>query len=255
MQKTIALLASHFEVDFIPPYLKTYLSELKKASDHVILIHTHNELPQAEKDWLLQNNIQLVVRANKGYDFASWYEAIQSIDTSNYSHYILANDSCLCIQPLKPILQWYRLSNNAFSGLINSNERKPHIQSFFMMMNKKGIDVFMKSFDKYGYLEAKNELINKYEIGLTQMQKKAGNKMLSYLQVPSSNKSNPMFHQTKHLIETGFPLVKRQLVFNTLAPHDIDALKSAGIYTGNQVVKDAIVANSGLDINWDEMFT
>lgn len=254
MEKTIALFASHFEVDYIPLYIKTYLIALKEAAGKVILIHTGKDLPELEHTWLQTNEISLIERENIGYDFGSWKDALDKQELLDFEHFIFANDSCICIQPIQPIIQWFRMSDASFAGLINSNERKAHVQSFFMMMDKNGIDIFLKAFDKYGTPKDKNKLINTYEVGLTQLQNKAGNKAQTYLQIPASNKNNPMFHQTLKLIKTGFPLVKKQLVFNTLAPHDIDSMRSAGIYTGPKIIKDAINENSTLDVDWNKVF-
>lgn len=255
MPKRIALFASHFQGKIIPLYVKLYLQELLNTNSDTWLIHTGEELEDADLQWLASNKIELLGRSNYGHDFGSWQDALLQIDIKPFETFILANDSCFCTQPLTEVVKWFESSDTDFGGLINSNERQYHIQSFFIMMNKKGMEVLLKAFGKYGFITDKNQLIKKYEVGLTKLQQKSKSKVNSFLEIPAANKDNPMFHQTLQLIENQFPLVKKQLVLGTLSSHDKEAMRSAGIYLGKQVIQDAIVKNNTLDVDWNNIFT
>ena len=64
-----------------------------------------------------------------------------------------------------------------------------------------------------------------------------------------------MFHQPLDLIKNKFPLIKKQLVFDQMSESDVIALKSAGIYTGPQVIKDQIIRYSEFQkVNWNDLF-
>lgn len=254
MSKSISLFASHFGMNYIPEYIKIYLTELKKATHEVLLIHTGPELANTEREWLKNNGILILKRNNVGHDFGSWQSAIEVLDTQKYDLILLANDSCFCIQPLVSIINWFNQSDLDFGGLINSNEKGYHIQSFFMLFKQNGVSALQKAFEKNGLILNKKSLIKKYEIGLTTIQKRNGNKVKSLVEIPPTNKSNPMFHQTTHLIQSHFPLVKKQLILNTLSPEDIEAMKSAGIYTGPYVIQSAIKDYSKINVDWDEVF-
>lgn len=254
MQKRIALFASHFLGNSIPSYIKVYLKELLNTQSKTWLIHTGDKLSEEELKWLKSEQIHLINRSNKGHDFGSWQYAISQIDVNSFETFILANDSCFCTQPLTDLIHWFETSPTDFGGLINSNERQYHIQSFLMVMNIKGMMILQKSFKKNGIITDKKKLIKAYEIGLTKLQQKAKNKVNSFIEIPKSNKDNPMFHQTLQQIDTGFHLVKKQLVLGILSTHDREAMRSAGIYVGPQVIKDAIMRNSTIDVDWDNIF-
>lgn len=254
-ENTICLFACHFKNEEIPAYLKLYLQDLANYTKRIVLINSDNSFVKKEALFLTTNNIEVLHKPNLGHDFGSWSKALEYIDVQDYQRFILANDSCILIQPLASFMNWAEASSLDFLGLINSNERKYHIQSYLTVYSQKGLEVLMTQFKKHGLIKDKRKLIKTYEVNLSQKQLKLKNKVGSFLEIPKSNQSNPLFHQTLDLIRNQFPLVKKQLVFNQLSKADIEAMSSAGIYLGPQVVKDCIKECSRLkNINWDELF-
>lgn len=254
-KNTICLFACHFKNKQIPLYIKLYLQEIAKHTDRIILINCEPVSLESDQKFLDVNNIELFLQANQGHDFGSWMKALENINTKEYDQFILANDSCILTQTLGRFMNWLEASSLDFAGLINSNERKYHIQSYFTVYSQKGLEVLQQQFKKHGLISDKRKLIKTYEIGLSQQQIKAKNKLGTFVEVPKSNSDNPLFHQTLSLIKSKFPLVKKQLVFNQLSKSDIEAMSSAGIYLGAELVKDAIKEHCTLkNANWDALF-
>lgn len=254
-ENTVCLFACHFKNQAIPQYLKVYLSELKKHVSHLILINEDDAFITTDAPFLKQQSISTLIQKNEGYDFGSWMSGLDKLEHIEFEHVIFANDSCMLIQPLNRFFAWLKTTPFDFAGIVNSNERKYHVQSYFMIANQAGLSVIREQFNKHGIIQDKRKLIKQYEVGISQSQLKQKNKVATYLQIPKKNKSNPMFHQTLDLIKNQFPLIKKQLVFNQLSEGDVIALKSAGLYTGPQVIKDHIVNHSEFKgVDWNMTF-
>ena len=254
-QNTLCIFACHFKNNSIPKYLKLYLQEINKYCSKLLLINSSEAFVINDSHFIKANEIEVLILPNHGHDFGSWMRGLASIDISKYENLVLANDSCLLIQPLDQFFNWAQNEDLDFGGLINSNEKKYHIQSYLTIYNKNGMNELAKQYAKCGILDSKKKIVKQYEIGISQAQLKAKNKVGSMVEVPNSNKSNPLFHQTLELIKHQFPLVKKQLIFNQLSLHDQTAMRSAGIYTGPQVIKDEIIQYTQFKkIDWDDIF-
>lgn len=254
-KNSICLFACHFKNNSIPQYLRIYLKEISRYTARTILINSDPTYLKSDSSFLEENNITPLTIPNLGHDFGSWMSALDNINQQDYEYFLFVNDSCMLTDPLKPFFKWFKHHEFDFSGMINSNERKYHLQSYFMVCNHTGLKVINESFKKHGIIEDKRKLIKNYEVGISQSQLKLKNKVGSFLEIPKANKNNPLFHQTLGLIESQFPLVKKQLVFNQLSTHNITTLKGAGIYTGPEVIKTAIKEHSSFqNINWDTIF-
>jgi len=252
---TICFFACHFKNESIPSYLKLYLSELSKYCTKLIVINEDDTFVKKDSAFIATYHIEPLITPNLGHDFGSWMQGLATINPTQYEHYIFANDSCLLVQPLASFFVWLANSNSDFTGLINSNERKYHVQSYFMVVNANGLEVMQSKFKKHGIIKDKRKLIKYYEVGISQAQLNKKNRVSTLVQVPASNKNNPMFHRTVELIQTEFPLVKKQLVFNQLSQENVVALTSAGVYTGSQVVKGNIEKSSLFkNVKWIDLF-
>ncbi len=254
-ETTICLFACHFKNKGIPSYLKLYLSELKKYSGKLVLINEDDAFLETDSEFLAEHAISNLILPNIGHDFGSWMRALEKLDMKAYTHFLFANDSCILTQPLKAFFGWLNTTHFDFAGLINSNERKFHVQSYFTIANQTGLKEIQNQFKKHGIVKDKRKLIKYYEIGISQVQLSKKNVISTFLNIPKMNKNNPMFHQPLDLIKNKFPLIKKQLVFDQMSESDVIALKSAGIYTGPQVIKDQIIRYSEFQkVNWNDLF-
>ena len=149
-KKCICFFACHFSNSAVPRYIQVYLKELSQFTDKIILINSDGAFIKSTSVLLEDHDITPLVLPNLGHDFGSWMRALELIDYTEYEQFIFANDSCVLTQPLKPFFTWLRHANFDFGGMINSNERKYHIQSYFTVCNRKSLDVVSASFKRHG---------------------------------------------------------------------------------------------------------
>lgn len=142
-----------------------------------------------------KNNITILTRENKGYDFGGWSYGLANI-TKEYNYYTFLNTSVKGPYLYNKCEKWYdpfiRLfnddvkivgttvniyKNNIFADIelqkiYNKNNPFTHVQSMFFMLNKEYLN-YLKSLnffneDKLNNMTDFNQLIANYELGLSQ---------------------------------------------------------------------------------------
>jgi hypothetical protein len=136
------------------------IDNLKFLFDHgdiskvdMVLVSNDSIIPDFVPDY-----VKIIHRPNKGFDFPSWYDGVNSIDKNNYSNFIFINSSVK--GPYLPI--WFRnfghhwtecftnsidditklvgtTVNHKYNGKYNK-----HVQSMLWATDKIGIDLLLK---------------------------------------------------------------------------------------------------------------
>lgn len=232
----------HFGKDeFIPLYVQIYANEVSLYFDEVIFV-TNNRLINLDIS-PLNSNITAKFVKNEGYDFGMFYKVFKSINPSEYIQIACINDSNILFNKLTPIFEWSQLTNYDFWGLVDSHE-KPyfsthqdnyHIQSHFLVFNSKAIRLLPEYFESLNINSLFNEsdltalkisIINHWEIGLSQFMMHKGISMGSY--ICSKHYSNlylrgkirnVLIRLYPQLIRSGFPLIKKSIIFKPRMKH------------------------------------
>ncbi len=132
---------AHFDKDnLIDDYVVEYLEELKKVAEKIIFVSDCNI---AESEYLKINDLcdKIIAKRHEEYDFGSYKRGINELSNiiNDYDHLIIANDSCYLFRSLIPVFQEMESRDGIdFWGLSqNSEVYAEHIQSYFMVFNKK----------------------------------------------------------------------------------------------------------------------
>lgn len=200
--KSLSVMCSYFESN-LPEYVTYYTNELARHFDHTVFVFCRKT---KEYDVKFDNtNITIIEVENEGLDFGMWMKALREFDLSETETLCLANDSCILIRPLDYIMEAHRISAADLYGMTSSPQIALHIQSYFLLFKKNAINCLKILFEKNGIVNSYNDVIRKYEIGLSQLILNYGFK-IDTLYSPSVNTSalNPM----KILNENG-SLIKR----------------------------------------------
>jgi lipopolysaccharide biosynthesis protein len=226
----------HFsELQFFPKYVEIFVRELSLYFDELILV-TNKRKVTSEANVQFPN-VRMMYVQNEGYDLGMFHKAIQTIKPEDYSQIACINDSNILFKSLGPVFTWGEKHDLDFWGLIDSYESplfsthhdNYHIQSHFIIFNKKAIGLLHKFFHNLqleNLLKEKDlkklreNVINDWEIGLTQFFKQEGLKIGSYLDSGSFSEENKIkrginlsyFHYYS-LIKEGYPAVKKRIVF------------------------------------------
>lgn len=131
-----------------------------------------------------QHNLFIINKENNGFDFGAWSYVLLNKDLyKKYDYYILINDSC--IGPFLPVYikeKWTKIftsmiddNNKLIGSTINYENKKPHIQSYFLCFDRKIMDIAIENSifsdeicKKYNnpliWKDIKGEFIENYEL-------------------------------------------------------------------------------------------
>ena len=220
----VAIFAHYDKKNIIDDYVIFYINELQKIAETVIFVSCC-DLQESELNKL---NCYKIAKKHCEYDFGSYKIGF------NFAKYnkllkdckevVFANDSCY--GPFKPLdkifekmskksCDFWGLTKNyiGFKKLKNNKVKNiycPHIQSYFIVLksNVFSSKVFENFINSVKYQKYKNDIILKYEIGLTKTLEKAGFK--SDFAIKDFCKfNNPPVCKWRNLYEkSDFPFVK-----------------------------------------------
>lgn len=217
--KSICLFSSFFNQNNIPLYIKLYLEELCRHFNELVFITNEKVLDSSEIDYLKEHNIRIEMVVNEGFDFGMWYKILTKLDVENFSRIGLVNDSCVLFRKLDRFFQWINENNFDYCGLVDSNEKSYHIQSYFIIINSPALISLRDYFFKHGIINDKVQVIDVYEIGLSKYMIQQGYKLGAFFSCMKYSKDkniNIILHKVTELVKDGLPIVKRQTVLNFL---------------------------------------
>ena len=173
--KRLAIFAGYDKDNIIDDYVLFYLKELSKLSD--IIYVADCEMPESELNKVKDYTIKAISERHREYDFGSYKRgyiyAKENNILENYDYLILCNDSVYGpFFNFKEIVKNMESKNTDVWGIFRYLEDKDfeeHFQSYFISMRKK---IFISEWYKNFILnikkeENKNNIIKKYEIGMS----------------------------------------------------------------------------------------
>lgn len=252
--KSICFFCSYYNSPELPAYVRIYLSELKRHFTEVVLLTNEKIIAPADLQFLASAGIPYRLYENEGFDFGMWYKALQEYDITKYERIGLVNDSCILFKKLDAFFNWLEKENIDYAGMSDSNNIQYHIQSYFLVINKRAIALTKEYFQQYGIIKNLKAVIETYEVGLSIHLYKAGLKLQAYyslksLPYPFQNKigkdgklkgnfihfrqwqlyncycgteyiGNPVWYKTKDMIKSDFPLIKKKILIRNYGDAD-----------------------------------
>jgi lipopolysaccharide biosynthesis protein len=210
--RSVCFFSSYFTEGNIPAYVKFYLKELTNHFSKIVFVTTEKEIQSVDKAFLSENKIQLQLFSNEGYDFGLWYKALKEYDLSGYDRIGLVNDSCILFGKFGSFFQWLDKESPDVAGFTDSYLLKHHLQSYFLVINKKAIPLVLAYFTKNGIVTDNAGVIETYEIGLSQYLMNNSMEIKAMYPVPGQGQYNYALMDAKKLIEQGFPLIKKKII-------------------------------------------
>jgi len=165
-----AIVFVHYDRDnIVDDYVYHYLKELEKNASYLIFISTAQLLDKDVKT-LSHHCSKVVIRENIGYDFMSYKTGLESFNYQNYDEVVICNDSVYGpLYPLETVFE--KMQNNTcdFWGITDNTDFNYHLQSYFLVFKKHVISsvTFKEFWEQVKVLHNKDEIIKKYEVGLT----------------------------------------------------------------------------------------
>lgn len=232
----------HFSNAPIIPYnVELYVNELSNFFDELILIGNKRLINLNSSR--IKSSVTTLFVENEGYDFGMFYKALKTINTDDYNQIACVNDSNILFNTLETIFSWGNNASVDFWGLIDSHQKPKisihqknyHIQSHFMVFNKKAIeqlDAYFKSVDVEAIIgekelkKCRNLVINHWEIGLTQFMIQKGLTCKSYIDSMAYSQkylggknTNISIKLHLEMIKDGYPLMKKKVITRSILPY------------------------------------
>ena len=155
--------------DIVDDYVYYYLSELRKHCSYLLFVSTA-KLQKDDLQKLSTYCSEVMPRENVGYDFMSYKVGLERFAYYEYDEVVLCNDSVYGpIKPLERLFEEMAHRECDFWGITDNTDISYHLQSYFLVFKKNVLrsDAFRKFWHQVEVLDDKNEIIEKYEIGLT----------------------------------------------------------------------------------------
>jgi rhamnosyltransferase len=168
--KRAAVFAHFNPIDRVEEYVLYYLKELSTVANHIVFVST-SKISKNDRERLKKHCKIIIEIPNKGYDFISYKTGLNALDISAFDEIIICNDSVYGpLTTLSNIFTKMSKLQSDFWGITDSNEFSYHLQSYFIVFKKSlfSTEVFRSFWNDVKVLENKQEIIEKYELGLTQ---------------------------------------------------------------------------------------
>ncbi len=169
----IAVLAQWSESEHLTYSTERLIQELLDCGFQVVLVSACESSERLIVSPFLLDQITIVRKPNFGYDFGSWSVGLQVFPEIELAdEVLLLNDSLIGpFGKLQKILNQMNDSPYSVTGLTDSIEIDYHIQSYMMHFKNGSLrDTVFRSFWRNVRHEAnKNDVIQKYEVGLSRL--------------------------------------------------------------------------------------
>ena len=170
MKKRVLIFAFHDRHNFIDKHVIKYLEKIRPNFKKIIFV-SDKRLEKKELNKIKFVD-EFINRSHDEKDFGSWKRGINKIGIDNYDELFLTNDSVIGpLIPIKKILDKMDQKKVDFWSISSAGKGHLfHLQSYFLCFNKKCFQskIFKNFFSNIKKLESKGELVEKYEIGLSQ---------------------------------------------------------------------------------------
>ena len=219
MHRKVALYASYQIGKDLPGYVQYALRHLAATDFHVVLLTNDRELSEDAYKFIADNNIELFLTRNHGFDFGMWHRYLKLKVNSpaangaqeamgNLDRLLVLNDSIVYFQNnFEKFFAEAEKSSADVISLTSSNEIYPHLQSFFLYMKQPALGAFFMHLFETPEQEDFMSTVRHMEVGLSEKFVEAEVRMEAIY--PTSG--NPLF-ASKELVEQGAGFIKRKLL-------------------------------------------
>lgn len=174
--KRAAVLVHYDRDNKIDDYVYTYINALRLSTKHLVFVSTA-KLDQSDIEKLNIFCDTVIVRENIGYDFVSYKIGLESFNYTKYDEVLICNDSVYGpLYPMEKLFTSMQSQKCDFWGITDNSDMGYHIQSYFILFKKSILqsEVFENFWQNVEILHNKDKIIQRYEVGLSQMLIKAG---------------------------------------------------------------------------------
>ncbi len=227
----VAVIAGWCTTEYVTQSQRALVAGLTTAGYATLLVLAtenprHGLWPTGERP----ESLTIIRRPNAGYDFGSWAVGINSFpNLRSAQSVLLVNDSLVGpFGSLVGVVQAFESANTDVWGLCESTEISSHLQSFWLGFRKGVLSdrPLARYWRDIAIQPTKDQLIQKYEVGFAEYLRTNGYQASAMFPAGSLVRGprNPSHFGWKQLLESGVPMVKRDLVTNSGVTPDSDTI-------------------------------
>lgn len=220
-----------FFVTFAPdgrvaPPAQFYMRRLRESGFGVLAFCVVNDCERPADDPGPEICDGLYLRANGGYDFSVWADALRRLPFADQAEMLLlANDSVLGpLGDLSSVVERCLASPADVIGLCESYQYKRHFQSFFLLFKQKALrsEAFRLFWGNVREQHSKFNIIRAYEVELVSKLEAGGlSAECLFPLAQCSPDINPSIQLWRELLEKGFPFIKTELLRDNPTDEDL----------------------------------
>lgn len=158
----------------------------------------------------------ILVRQNRGYDFAAWADAIRRLSSrlALLPMLAIANDSVFGpLAPFGAMLDRVQEIDADVIGMTDSHEVVHHYQSYLLFFKNLAIrSVAFRRFWRGIEIGDRDFVIDRYEVRLLGLMRDAGLRCTCLFPSPPEPLINPTLTRWRELVDAGFPYIKADLL-------------------------------------------
>jgi lipopolysaccharide biosynthesis protein len=197
-----------------------YLAALRSSGFSVVAVSNSGWLEPAGLAALRDACAAVLLRRNRGWDFAAWREAMErlGLPRPETRRVLLANDSVYGpLAPLEPLLAQMDHTADVW-GMTDSEELGWHLQSYFLLIGPGVLRsaAWRRFWRGVRPMPSKLLTILWYEIGLSRCLRRAGFRLQALFPFETvaqdSPSHNPTLASWQALRAAGFPFIKREVL-------------------------------------------
>ena len=222
-QCRVCLFAQFHPRQRIRPPLLTYLAALRSCGyETYVACSGDAPPPEADRAALEATGATLFYRRNAGLDFGAWQHLVRQGCADGADRVLLANDSVFGpFHPLDAVIDRMEAGGNDVWGLIESQQRKWHLQSWFLQFTGDAFrhDRVQRLFAQPFEHMDKDAVIARGELGLGESLRAAGMRCDALIKHRDGTQSarrhtlNMMHLDWAHnLVALGMPFIKIELL-------------------------------------------
>jgi lipopolysaccharide biosynthesis protein len=216
--KPVVIIAQFSKEAAISQSLAKYINGFLNNSFEVVLVSACEHSDELKLDPEIKNRITIIRKPNLGYDFGSWAIALNMFpQIYNSTELILTNDSLIGpLDDFSNIISELRSSPYQVTGITDNSQLQFHIQSYLVHLKNVAVanENMQRFFASITHLGLKNDVILKYELGLTRTAQLSGLYVGALypwnLVVPPGK--NPSLAGWQRMFDLGFPFLKKEAV-------------------------------------------
>lgn len=176
MTRRLAILAQFDPNHGLASHVRLHLEGLRPVVDRLVLVSNSPLDPTSLK--LVQSLCdRVLLRANTGWDFAAWRDALAGERTEGFDWVILTNSSIVGpLRSLEPIFEDMEARQPDIWGMVMSRNKGAHLQSYFLSASARVVasETWRSFWSSVQDVDEKRRVIRSYEIGFSRVMMEGG---------------------------------------------------------------------------------